>query len=195
MHKAVFFPASALSLSLPVPKMLRSGYMVLVCLFVTELSEADFVLIMGLPEGEAAPTPDALKKLREGILARNIPVFCSNPDRASPRAGGKLVVSPGALAHDIADAGGNVAFYGKPYTPVFRAIETAMNVAPSRCLMVGDSLEHDIAGGANAGWQTAFIRGGIHAGVFEIGDIAKTLEALVTSKSTMRPDFSLQSLR
>ena len=70
-----------------------------------------------------------------------------------------------------------------------------MNAAPDRCLMVGDSLEHDIAGGANAGWQTAFIRGGIHAGVFEFGDTAETLEALVTSKSTTRPDFSLQSLR
>jgi ribonucleotide monophosphatase NagD (HAD superfamily) len=99
------------------------------------------------------------------------------------------------LAHDIADAGGAVTFYGKPHAPVFRAVEAAMNVAPNRCLMVGDSLEHDIAGAANAGWQTLFIRGGIHAGVFQSNDLETTLNELVRSKGTVTPNFSLQSLR
>ena len=164
-------------------------------LFVTDLAQADFVLIMGLPEGDAAPTPKALRDLRGAILARNIPTYCSNPDRASPRAGGRLVASPGALAHDIADSGGAVTFYGKPHAPVFRAVEAAMNVTPNRCLMVGDSLEHDIAGAAIAGWQTLFIRGGIHAGVFQSNDLETTLNELVTSKCTVTPNFSLQSLR
>lgn len=164
-------------------------------LFVTDLVQADFVLIMGLPEGDAAPKPKALRDLRDAIVARNIPTYCSNPDRTSPRAGGRLVVSPGALAHDIADSGGSVTFYGKPHAPVFRAVELAMNVAPNRCLMVGDSLEHDIAGAANAGWQTLFIRGGIHAGVFQSNDVATEMSKLVTSKGTVTPNFSLQSLR
>ncbi|MFT5786835.1 MAG: HAD superfamily hydrolase (TIGR01459 family) [Ascidiaceihabitans sp.] len=164
-------------------------------LFVTDLAQADFVLIMGLPEGDAAAKPKALRDLCDSIVARNIPTYCSNPDRTSPRAGGRLVVSPGALAHDIADSGGGVTFYGKPHGPVFRAVETAMNVAPNRCLMVGDSLEHDIAGAANAGWQTLFIRGGIHAGDFQSNDIAIALNKLVTSKGTATPNFSLQSLR
>lgn len=164
-------------------------------LFVTDLAQADFVLIMGLPEGDAAPTPKALRDLRGAILARNIPTYCSNPDRASPRAGGRLVASPGALAHDIADSGRAVTFYGKPHAPVFRAVEAAMNVTPNRCLMVGDSLEHDIAGAAIAGWQTLFIRGGIHAGVFQSNDLETTLNELVRSKGTVTPNFSLQSLR
>lgn len=163
--------------------------------FVTDLALADFVLIMGLPEGPAAPTQEVLNDLREAILACGIPTYCSNPDRASPREGGRLVVSPGALAHDIADAGGVVTFYGKPYLPVFRAVEAAMNVTPDRCLMVGDSLEHDIAGAANAGWQTLLIRGGIHASDFQSGDIASDLTALLTIKGTAVPNFSLQSLR
>jgi len=163
--------------------------------FVRDLAQADFVLIMGLPEGDDAPTSAALNDLRGAIIARNIPTFCSNPDRASPRSGGRLVVSPGALAHDIADAGGAVTFYGKPHAPVFRAVEAAMNVSPNRCLMVGDSLEHDIAGAANAGWQTLFIRGGIHANAFQSADVAGALGDLVKSKGTTHPNFSLQSLR
>jgi HAD superfamily hydrolase (TIGR01459 family) len=164
-------------------------------LFVTDLAQADFVLIMGLPEGDAAPTPKALKDLCDTIVARNIPTYCSNPDRTSPRAGGRLVVSPGALAHDIAVSGSAVTFYGKPHAPVFRAVEAAMNVTPNRCLMVGDSLEHDIAGAASAGWQTLFIRGGIHAGVFQSNDVETEMSKLVTSKGTETPNFSLQSLR
>lgn len=163
--------------------------------FVTDLAKADFVLIMGLPEGDAAPTAQSLNDLCNAILARGIPTYCSNPDRASPRAGGRLVISPGALAHDIADAGGRVTFYGKPHAPVFRAIEAAMNVTPDRCLMVGDSLEHDIAGATNAGWHTLFIRGGIHASLFETGDTAAALATLAATKGVQAPNFSLQSLR
>lgn len=163
--------------------------------FASELKDADFVLIMGLPEGDAAPTPESLIALKSDILAKGLPVFCSNPDRASPRAGGQLVISPGALAHDIADAGGKVRFYGKPHAPVFRAIEATMNVIPDRCLMVGDSLEHDIVGAANAGWQTLFIRGGIHASLFETGNTAGTLTTLAAAKGVTPPNFSLQSLR
>ena len=163
--------------------------------FVTEMSKAEFVLIMGLPEGDTALSADALAALKAEVLLHDLPVYCSNPDRASPRAAGKLVVSPGALAHDIADAGGKVTFYGKPYAPVFRAVEAVMCVAPERCLMVGDSLEHDIAGAANAGWSTAFIRGGIHARVFESGEIEGNLDTLLRSRSTIAPEFSLQSLR
>lgn len=163
--------------------------------FVTNLTEADVVLIMGLPEGDDAPTQNALDALRDAIVTHGAPVYCSNPDRASPRAGGRLAVSPGALAHDIVAAGGKVAFYGKPHSQVFCAIEQAMEVAPNRILMVGDSLEHDIAGAAKAGWQSLFVRGGIHAGAFNTDDIATDLSKLVTAKDSVTPDFSIQSLR
>lgn len=163
--------------------------------FVDDLADADFVLIMGLPEGEKAPSQTTLDVLRDNIIALNVPVFCSNPDRKSPRAGGALAVSPGALAHAIKEAGGDVTFYGKPYAPVFRAIENTMNIAPSRLLMVGDSLEHDISGAANAGWKTLFVRGGIDAAAFLTGDIQTTMARLVAQKSASTPDYSIQTLR
>jgi HAD superfamily hydrolase (TIGR01459 family) len=162
---------------------------------VDDLARSDFVLIMGLPEGRLAPTPAHLNQLRDDILAKGLPVYCSNPDRTSPREGGALAVSPGALAHAIKDAGGDVTFYGKPHGPVFRAVQAAMNVAPERCLMVGDSLEHDIGGAAAVGWRTLFVRGGIDAAAFQNGNIQDILTDLIALKSATPPDFSIQTLR
>jgi ribonucleotide monophosphatase NagD (HAD superfamily) len=106
-----------------------------------------------------------------------------------------LAVSPGALAHAIEDAGGNVTFYGKPHAAVFHAIEKTMNIEPNRLLMVGDSLEHDISGAAKAGWRTLFVRGGIDASAFHGDDIGAALRGLVAKKSAITPDFSIQTLR
>ena len=163
--------------------------------FEVDLAHAEFVLIMGLPEGDEALSINTLYKLRDEIIAQKLPVYCSNPDRKSPRKGGALAVSPGTLAHAIADAGGNVTLYGKPHELVFRAVETVMRVAPDRCIMVGDSLEHDIAGAANAGWSTLFVRGGIDAAAFTFGEVQYNLDRLLTTKQMVAPNFSIQTLR
>ncbi len=139
----------------------------------------DAVLLMGLPdEGAVHVLPD-------------LPVYCTNPDRASPRAGGKTVVSPGALAHDHKDKGGDVTFYGKPHLPIFRAVETALGT--SNLLMVGDSLEHDIAGGHRAGWSTAFIRGGLHASAMA-GDAETAIRTLAAKENAPLPTYHLSHL-
>jgi HAD superfamily hydrolase (TIGR01459 family) len=150
-------------------------------------SEADAILLMGLPDDAGQ---DAFADVLDMALARNLPVLCTNPDRASPRAGGVQVVSPGALAHAHAARGGDVRFYGKPHVPVFRAIEAALDLPPDRLLMVGDSLEHDIAGATGAGWQSALIEGGLHAGALR----GRGLDALLTlarAEAAPLPDFTL----
>ncbi len=143
-------------------------------------TDPDAVLLMGLPDAGA-----------DHRLPANLPVYCTNPDRASPRAGGVTVVSPGALAHDHKDNGGDVTFYGKPHEPIFRAVEQALGT--TNLLMVGDSLEHDIAGGHAAGWSTAFIRGGLHASAFT-GDHAETIHTLATAENTPLPTYHLAHL-
>lgn len=157
-----------------------------------DLAQADAVLLMGLPDDA---DPDATQLKLSAALARRLPVLCTNPDRASPRAGGKTVISPGALAHDYADAGGMVQFYGKPHRPVFTAVATAFDVPADRLLMVGDSLEHDIAGGHGAGWDTLFVRGGLHADAFKNGgDIAQTVAHLAAIDGAPMPTFTIDQL-
>lgn len=124
---------------------------------VAALSDADAVLLMGLPDGGDHATERAV--LREA-LALGKRLICSNPDRRSPRADGVLVESPGALAHEYAEAGGEMLFYGKPHRPIFDALATQLGAR--RVLMVGDSPEHDIAGAKAAGWDSLFVQGGLH---------------------------------
>lgn len=152
---------------------------------------ADAILLMGLPDHDARAATNTLAVAR----SHSIPVLCTNPDRASPRAGGATVISPGALAHAYAEDGGQVQFYGKPHAPVFAAVATALDVAPERVLMVGDSLEHDIVGGYSVGWSTTFIRGGLHANAFaQGGDVVQTITRLAEAEGAPMPTYTLDQL-
>ncbi len=159
---------------------------------VPSIQSAEAVLLMGLPDNAAR---DRFADVLESAFALGLPLYCTNPDRASPRAGGVQVVSPGALAHDYAERGGEVRFYGKPHLPVFRAIEDALELPAKTLLMVGDSLEHDIAGAHGAEWDSAFIRGGLHAAAFsDSGDPLAVLADLAETEKTPAPTYSLQEL-
>jgi HAD superfamily hydrolase (TIGR01459 family) len=157
------------------------------------VAEAEAILLMGVPDGAQGA---AFAAMLETARAHGIPVLCTNPDRASPRAGGVTVASPGALAHAHVAAGGMVAFYGKPHLPVFRAVEMTLGAAAGRILMVGDSLEHDIAGAKSAGWDAAFVEGGLHAAAFGGAEAPEiTVVRLATRAGTALPDFTLRELR
>ncbi|MEM6939335.1 MAG: TIGR01459 family HAD-type hydrolase [Pseudomonadota bacterium] len=126
-----------------------------------DLTQAEAVLLMGLPD--AAEHPREADVLAQA-LAQALPLICSNPDLASPRANGTTVQSPGALALAYQEAGGKVVFYGKPHRPIFDALFGRVSAQdPARVLMVGDSLHHDIAGAAAVGWHALYIAGGLDA--------------------------------
>lgn len=157
------------------------------------VEDAEAVLLMGLPDGAATTACAATLGI---ALDLGIPVYCTNPDRASPRANGVTVASPGALAHAHAAAGGKVLFYGKPHLPVFRAVEAALDLPPDRIVMVGDSLEHDIAGARAAGWQSVFVAGGLHAAAFAPETPPETaLRRLAEAEGAPLPDFLLPEVR
>ena len=72
---------------------------------------------------------------------------------------------PGLIARLYEEQGGAVTYYGKPHGPAFAACLELLGpeVDPSRVLMVGDSIEHDVAGATAAGIHSLFVAGGIHA--------------------------------
>ena len=156
-----------------------------------DVADADAVLLMGLPDDAEAGARDATL---DAACARGLPVLCTNPDRASPRAGGVTVASPGALAHAHAARGGEVRFYGKPHAPVFEAVARALGASPERLLMVGDSLEHDVAGARDVGWSTCLVRGGLHRDAFADGPVGPALAALVAREGAPSPDFTLDTI-
>jgi ribonucleotide monophosphatase NagD (HAD superfamily) len=56
-----------------------------------------------------------------------------------------------------------VAYVGKPHAPIFTAaLERLGQPDPARVLMIGDSLDHDVAGARRAGMLTLLLRSGVH---------------------------------
>jgi HAD superfamily hydrolase (TIGR01459 family) len=155
----------------------------------------DVIMLMGIQDGTA---PDAFDAVFKQAREFQIPLVCSNPDKTSPRAGG-LVISPGALAQRYADMGGEVIWYGKPHLPIFQAVSRSFPELPAnRFLIVGDSLEHDIAGAQKAGMQSAFVRGGIHASEFSNAknndELLQVTDRLVVQHGLSVPSYILEFL-
>ncbi|MCR9199433.1 MAG: TIGR01459 family HAD-type hydrolase [Planctomycetaceae bacterium] len=152
----------------------------------------DAVLLMGVADGIALSDYDTVLAAARRF---QLPLICSNPDRQSPRPGG-LVISPGALADRYEGLGGHVIWYGKPEPEVFGAVlRDCRDVPRDRILMVGDSLEHDIAGAQRVGVRSLFVRGGLHETQFppdaDEAVIAATIDRLRDSRHAAAPDFSI----
>lgn len=156
---------------------------------ITDLASADAVLLMGLPDGA---TLDDWQGTLDAARARGLPIYCSNPDRKSPRGGG-VVISPGALAFQYKDMGGAVVFYGKPHLPIFSALQS--HLGAQNLLMIGDSLEHDIAGATAAGWDSLFLSGGLYQDRFSGDDWATPLSEIAAETGAPLPTYIMDDLR
>jgi HAD superfamily hydrolase (TIGR01459 family) len=72
----------------------------------------------------------------------------------------------GRIAELYEELGGAVRWIGKPYPDIYEAaLKTAGNPVPGSVICIGDSIEHDIAGGDAAHLATALVRSGILAGL------------------------------
>ncbi|PRY93100.1 HAD superfamily hydrolase (TIGR01459 family) [Hasllibacter halocynthiae] len=152
--------------------------------------EADAILVMGLDE---ARVDEARAAIAEGVR-RGLPILCSNPDRGSPRTGGRTALAPGTLAAEAEAAGAAVTWYGKPYRPVFEATRRALDLpSGARLLMVGDSPAHDVAGAKGAGWDAALIAGGLHAARLS-GRGVRAARTLCAEEGAPEPDYLLEAL-
>jgi HAD superfamily hydrolase (TIGR01459 family) len=127
-----------------------------------DVESAEFVLLGSSTAPEKSLSVDFAATL-DRAAARGLPLVCANPDRAGLAATG-LIEGPGYLAAYYEKIGGMVRYLGKPHPEVYgRAAALLGNVPPDRIVAVGDSLEHDIAGGRRFGCLTAFVEAGIHA--------------------------------
>jgi HAD superfamily hydrolase (TIGR01459 family) len=127
-----------------------------------DVDSADFVLLGSSTAPEKSLAEDFAAML-DRAAARGLPLICANPDRAGLAATG-LIEAPGYLAAYYEKAGGVVRYLGKPHPEVYgRAAALLGGVPAERIIAIGDSLEHDIAGGRRFGCLTAFVEAGIHA--------------------------------
>jgi HAD superfamily hydrolase (TIGR01459 family) len=126
------------------------------------VEQADWVLNTG-PDPLGATSADYERELR--IAAeRGLPMVCANPDLVIIRAG-KRIECAGALARRYEELGGTVSYRGKPDPAIYDACLEVLEMSDRRrVLCVGDAFHTDIAGGLGAGFDVAFVAGGVHHG-------------------------------
>jgi HAD superfamily hydrolase (TIGR01459 family) len=159
---------------------------------VTNPARAEFIWLASLDETNA--NPEAWRDDLEGFAARSLPMLCANPDLTMFTPKG-LLPAPGALARLYAQLGGTVHHIGKPHAAIFAAaLRQLGDPEPERVLVVGDSLDHDVAGGRRAGMLTALITAGVHGkALADARDLDAAIRALAGDAMGM-PDWAIPRL-
>lgn len=124
------------------------------------LDEADFVVNTG--PFEMTDGLDDYRDLLTRMRDRDLPMVCANPDKVVIRQG-KPIMCAGALAEEYVEMGGRVGWRGKPDAAIYRLCIRTLGVDPHRVAVVGDALETDMRGAADAGLSGIWVTGGIHA--------------------------------
>ncbi len=121
--------------------------------------------------GDAQETLRRLRPCKLGIVTNG-----------SERSQGAKIVNSGLdqLTDEVAISG--VLGVRKPEPEIFEDICRRLDVAPSRCVMVGDSPEHDVGGGRAAGMRTIWIE----RAPWPVG-LARDYDASVTGLSEIVP--------
>jgi HAD superfamily hydrolase (TIGR01459 family) len=128
--------------------------------FVQKPEDAEVLLILG--SNAPKTSLEDYRALFEGLT---LPAMCCNPDKLMITKQG-LQPAPGAIASVYESMGGTVTWIGKPYPQIY---DFALKLLgdPKRVLCIGDSFEHDVAGGLAAGLDTLLVQQGVSAGVAE----------------------------
>jgi HAD superfamily hydrolase (TIGR01459 family) len=126
--------------------------------FVNNVAQADIILILG----SDAPNT-TMEQYRDFFSDMSLPAICCNPDKLMLTKQG-LQPAPGAIAALYEEMGGRVQWVGKPYADVYtQALKVIGN--PSNVLCIGDSAEHDVAGGRGVGLATLQVMTGVSEGL------------------------------
>ncbi len=163
---------------------------------VNDIEEAEFIFLTGF-DGKQSSL-DALETTLKKAVAKRLHVICANPDTISI-LGQESKLGAGTVAQRYHELGGVVHYIGKPYKSVFQAAVAAFdNVIPSRILMIGDSVRHDVAGAMSVDLDSAFVTGGIHFKEFKtdmsIEDKDKIITRICKNYGGIHPKYYMDSL-
>lgn len=122
-------------------------------------ADADFVLLAA-SEGDLLPLSH-YEALLAPAARRGVPCLCTNPDKVMLTKTG-TAFGAGRIAELYEELGGTVRWIGKPFADIYDfALDFLGRPDPSRVCAIGDSIEHDIAGAANAGLGSVLVTTGI----------------------------------
>lgn len=149
--------------------------------------EADFILLAA-SEGDVHPL-SFYEALLIPAARRGIPCLCTNPDKIMLTKNG-TAFGAGRIAELYEELGGTVRWIGKPFPDIYAAARDFLgSTAPERICCIGDSIEHDIAGAADAGLKSILVT----TGILETASDAERQALFAGHGAT--PDFILPSFR
>ena len=125
-----------------------------------DVNRAGLIILAGCPD-------DGLElghyeKLFRRAAEKGTPCICTNPD-IMMLTGNGVRFGNGQIAKLYEQMGGQVEWIGKPHPLIYKmAHQILADRGAKNVICIGDSPEHDIAGGKGAGYSTALVRTGIH---------------------------------
>jgi len=125
----------------------------------TAMEEAGFLLNVGFDDDDLEL--ENYLPVLEAARARNLPMYCVNPDRIIVRITGDTFPCAGLLADAYAERGGEVRYVGKPHASVYQHLLEKLSMPKEKILAVGDNFDTDIRGANDAGIDVALCTAGI----------------------------------
>ena len=127
---------------------------------VSEVSQASFAIATGF-DNEASVLQEKLPQIQEA-KKHNLPLICVNPDLLVVRQDGAEMICAGVLAAEYEKMGGEVIYYGKPFSSVYEMTYDFFGKPDkNKILAIGDGIETDIKGAYDFGIASALVTGGI----------------------------------
>jgi HAD superfamily hydrolase (TIGR01459 family) len=166
---------------------------------VNNVKNADFLIISGsdAPEKTLEDYEPILKEaVRHGLTA-----LCANPDSHGVMGMG-YIMGPGTLAARYRDFGGVVHYIGKPHQPIFQRcikILQEKEIYPGQTIVIGDTMAHDMLGGALVNIDTCIVKAGLHEPAFKKArtplDVNKALNNLISQYNNVRPKYLVHTMK
>lgn len=166
---------------------------------IDDPAKADFLLI----SGSDAPfkTLEDYEPALKACARRRLKAICANPDNKAV-VGPNYVMGAGMIARRYEEFGGVVHYIGKPHKPIFQhciGLLQKKEIYPGETVMIGDTMAHDILGGAGINIDTCLVKNGVHNGSFKqaktLGDVDKSLNILMAQHNNVRPTYLVDRLR
>lgn len=166
---------------------------------VDDVANASFLIISGIDAPDK--TIEDYEPILKTAVRKRLTALCANPDSRGVMGAG-YITGPGTLARRYQDFGGVVHYIGKPHQPIFQhciKILQEKEIYPGQTIMIGDTMAHDILGGALVNIDTCLVKGGLHEPSFKkAATPAQTNEALtmlVNQFNNVRPKYLVDTLK
>lgn len=127
--------------------------------YTDHMAEAAALLCVG-HYYDNQPTAELIPMLQQAIKYK-LPLLCANPDRYIVTQDGWECRCAGDIADAYATLGGEVHYFGKPFSRVYDEALKTLNIPKERILAIGDNPDTDIAGADAMGIDALLLTQGV----------------------------------